>query len=149
MFHVETFYLIWYSILLANIWIKVFKNRPSKICGIQLLSRPYHLSHINFLKAVFKKFTPSILEYLDPYVSLLFHLLFCFRSFDYDRYIAPDINKIVQVLREGKVRICFVKLSILRLSKISKHIPSSWNSVTEAKFTKVKNLLQFFKISPW
>ena len=36
-------------------WVKVFKNGPSKICGRQPL----------------KKFTWSILEYLDPNVCLV------------------------------------------------------------------------------
>ena len=38
-----------------NIWAKVFKNGPSKICGRQPL----------------KKFTWSILEYLDLYLEYL------------------------------------------------------------------------------
>ena len=40
-----------------DIWVKVFKNGPSKICGRQTL----------------KNFTWPILEYLDPYMGLKIH----------------------------------------------------------------------------
>ena len=38
-----------------QIWVKVFKNAPSKVCGRQPL----------------KNFTQSILEYLDPYYNFI------------------------------------------------------------------------------
>ena len=30
------------NVIMRDIWVKLFKNGPSKICGIQALSRPYH-----------------------------------------------------------------------------------------------------------
>ena len=46
-------------------WLKVFKNGPSKICGIQL-SRPHHLKF-------FKGCCPQIL--LGPFLNTLIHML--------------------------------------------------------------------------
>ena len=68
--------------LCSNVWMKVFKNGPSKICGRQplkhlkwygLLKWTIIADHItsNFLKAVSHTFYLVHSEYLDPYGSKL------------------------------------------------------------------------------
>ena len=44
---------------MEGIWVKVFKNGPSKICGRQPL----------------KNFTCFVLEYIDPYLKLDAHVV--------------------------------------------------------------------------
>ena len=57
--------------IFKKIWVKLFKNESSKICGRQSLKnlKWYGTDRItsNFLKAVFLNFTQSILEYHDSY----------------------------------------------------------------------------------
>ena len=71
---------------LWNIWVKVFKNGPSKICGRQSLKnlKRYALpkqTTEKFLKATFHKFTWSILECLDSFshnIMSSLHVLIAF-----------------------------------------------------------------------
>ena len=60
------------SVAAAHKWVRIFKNRPSKICGRQPLkiwSDRVSLGRLvtsDFLKAIFDKFYLVILECLDP-----------------------------------------------------------------------------------
>ena len=64
---------------MTNIWLKVFKNGPSKICGRQLLKNlkwygllTQNISLQNFNMPSSRNFTWFILEYLDPYASTVY-----------------------------------------------------------------------------
>ena len=54
-------------ISILNIWVKVFKNGPSKIC------RRQPLKHLNYMVCLSTNFAWSILEYLESYDSHQIH----------------------------------------------------------------------------
>ena len=68
-FQLYDYFHILYLFCLLFIWVKVFHNGPSKICGRQPLKNSAHAGHITskYLKVVWHKFYLSVLEYLDPF----------------------------------------------------------------------------------
>ena len=56
---------------LSNMWVKVFKNGPSKICGRQSLKNLFKLQTFERLPSA--NSTWSIIDYHDLYVIKIFH----------------------------------------------------------------------------
>ena len=69
MFLVSLRFIMTFCLIQSDLitWGKVFKNRPSKICGRQPLKNVADYITSNFLKAVSTNSTWSILEYFDQH----------------------------------------------------------------------------------